>query len=95
MKMLLISFTFLALNVFADDSLTDMKRKATEKIDMRMSHLEDSKACISSAQTKEAFKSCNMKMNKHMQSMEHHGKHKFNKQEYREDKKALEKKSQY
>ena len=77
MKMFLVAFTFLALNAAAEDSLTDMKRKATERIDMKMSHLEDSKACISSAQTKVAFKSCNMKMNKHMQSMEDHSKHKM------------------
>jgi len=30
MKMLLVAFTFLALNAAAEDSLTDMKRKATE-----------------------------------------------------------------
>ena len=77
MKMLLVTFTFLALNAVAEDSLKDMKRKANESIDMKMSYLEDSKACILSAQTKEVFESCNMRMNKRMQSMEDHSKHKM------------------
>ena len=79
MKILFMAFSLLAFNALAEDSLVDMKRKTTEHIDMKMSRLEESKACITNAQTKDTFKACKKNMKQYKQSMQDHSKMKHNK----------------
>jgi hypothetical protein len=58
MKILIAAFSLIALNAFAVESLSDMKRTATESIGRDISDLESNRSCIENASSVEAFKAC-------------------------------------
>ncbi len=58
MKILIAALSLIALNAFALENLSDMKRTATESISRDISDLEGNRSCIENASTVEAFKAC-------------------------------------
>lgn len=58
MKILIAALSLIALNAFAVENLSDMKRTATESIGRDISSLEGNRSCIENASTVEAFKAC-------------------------------------
>ena len=58
MKILIAALSLVALNAFAVENLSDMKRTATESIGRDISGLESNRSCIENASTVEAFKAC-------------------------------------
>ncbi len=57
-KILIAALSLIALNAFAVENLSDMKRTATESIGRDISDLKGNRSCIENASTVEAFKAC-------------------------------------
>ena len=69
MKSLIILLTFFSLNLLADDDkaqrkaqrIAERKAQASQRIDTKISHLNNLKSCINNATKKEEIKACRKK----------------------------------
>ncbi len=65
-----------------EENVNEMKAKLTERLDKRISQLQETKSCIASATTKEDLKKCREKNKMNRQSL--HKKHGQKKKEIAE-----------
>ncbi len=74
MKLLTVAMILLSFNVLADDKedgkpFEERKAHALQRVEERISKLNEHNACISAAADKEALKGCHQKMKAHRQEM--------------------------
>lgn len=65
MKWLLVSVLMFSFSAFADhheEKLEEVKSKLISHLDQRITHLQATKSCVSSANDKDALKACKKKM---------------------------------
>lgn len=58
----LMSFSALAHDANGKPTVAEIKEKMTARLDSKISALQETKSCVSSAETHEALKACRQKM---------------------------------
>lgn len=61
-----VSLFALSISAFAQSDLNSMKQKANEKIDKKMTSLQEAKTCVNNATTTDKFKACKYDMHEDM-----------------------------